>query len=286
MKCYLCNNDVSPYLSKNGYQLMRCLSCGLLFYDFKKNYSEFLDKQYSKGYFTGQSDLRSYVDYGRDKGNIKKNMEWYVNEIKQYKTGGTFLDVGCAYGYAMEEAHEKGFDVYGIDPSTYAISQAKKKFPKKVQVMFLSQIKFKPDFFDVVTLFDVFEHLQNPRKDLQKIKKILKKDGLLVIATGDAGSLWSKITGRKWTFYNPPQHIFYFNRNNITSLLNEQGFSVLTIKTTGKWLSASYVLHLAETVGESSFARFISPLVHNTILGRIPFYLKLDDNMVVFARKR
>ena len=285
MKCYLCKNTVSNFLFKNNYQLLRCDSCGLMFYDFTKDYAKFLEKQYSKGYFTGESSLKSYTDYGKDKKNIFRNMTWYIEEIKKYKKQGKYLDVGCAYGYAMEVADSNGFDVYGIDPSDYAVAQAKKKFPKKASVSYLSNMKFDDNTFDVISLFDVFEHLQDPRKDLSKLKKVLKKDGLLVIATGDTGSSWAKFSGRKWTFYNPPQHIFYFNRETITRILKEAGFDVITITTTGKWLSLSYIVHLAETVGENKIAKLLSPLINNTPLSRLALYLKLHDNMVVFAKK-
>ena len=286
MKCYLCKNPVSKFLFKNNYQLLKCNSCNLIFYDFNRDYAKFLEKQYSKGYFTGESSLKSYTDYGRDKKNIFRNMTWYINEIVKYKKDGKYLDVGCAYGYAMEVADHHGFDVFGIDPSDYAVAQAKKIFPKKAWVTYLSDMKFSDGSFDVISLFDVFEHLQDPRKDLAKLKKVLKNDGLLVIATGDTGSSWAKFSGRRWTFYNPPQHIFYFDRKNMTRLLNESGFEVITITTTGKWLSLSYIFHLAETVGENKLAKLLSSFVASIPLSRLALYLKLHDNMVVFAKKR
>ncbi len=285
MKCYLCKNTVFGFLFKNNYQLLKCNTCGLVFYDFNKDYEEFLQNQYSKGYFTGESKLRSYIDYGRDRTNIMKNMQLLLNEIIVYKKSGKYLDVGCAYGYALEAAEALGFDVYGIDPSEYAIKQAKKKFSEKVSVNYLSDMKFPDCSFDVVSLFDVFEHLQDPRKDLRKLNKAMKNKGLLVIATGDTDSLWAKISGRKWTFYNPPQHIFYFNKATATKLLEESGFKVEKVTTAGKWLSMSYVMHLAETVGENKIAKLLSPILQRTPLANIPLYLKLHDNMVIFARK-
>lgn len=286
MKCYLCKNTASKFLFKNNYQLFRCDSCGLIFYDFNRDYAKFLEKQYSKGYFTGESSLKSYTDYGKDRKNIFKNMTWYIDEIKKYKKSGKYLDVGCAYGYAMEVADNRGFDVYGIDPSDYAVSQAKKKFPKRAWVTYLSDMKFADNSFDVISLFDVFEHLQDPKKDLQKLKKVLKKDGLLVIATGDTSSFWAKLSGRSWTFFNPPQHIFYFNKTTAQKILKESGFDVITVTTTGKWLSLPYILHLSETVGENKLAKLLSPYILNSPFSRLALYLKLRDNMVIFAKKR
>lgn len=287
MKCYLCKQKtVKKFLLKNGYQLYRCQNCGLVFYDFKKNYKKFLEEQYSKGYYTGDPRLDSYFDYGKDKANIIKNMRWYFKEILRFKENGKLLDVGCAYGYFMEVAKEAGFEVFGVDSSDYAVKQAKKKFGKKVKKAFLSEVNFREKSFDVVTLFDVFEHLENPEGDLKKVNKILKDDGLLVIATGDTGSLWAKISGRRWTFWNPPQHIFYFNQENIKRILGETGFRIVKITKNGKWLSLRYILHLARTVGESKVAEFFYHKVKDNSFGKIPLYLRLNDNMVVFATKK
>lgn len=274
------------FLLKNGHQLFRCQNCGLVFYDFKRDYKKFLEKQYAKGYFTGDPKLDSYFDYGKDKANIIRNMRWYLKGILRFKKNGKLLDVGCAYGYFLEVAEKSGFEVFGIDPSDYAVKQAKKKFGKKVKKAFLSETDFRQESFDVITLFDVFEHLEDPKMDLEKINKILKNNGLLVIATGDTGSFWARISGRRWTFWNPPQHIFYFNQENITRILKEAGFEVLRITKNGKWLSLRYILHLARTVGESKLAEFFYHKVKNNSFGKIPLYLRLNDNMVVFAKKK
>lgn len=291
MKCYLCKQEGPHlFLEKNSYQILKCPHCGLLFYDFKKDYSLFLEKQYSAGYFTGEKKLRSYFDYGLDRKNIIRNMGWYLEEIKKLKVKTKneslkILDVGCAYGFFLEVAAKAGFDVYGIDPSAYAVSQAQKKFGERVKKGILETVRLAPASFDVVTLFDVFEHLKDPAAELQQIHRILKKDGLLVLATGDSGSFWAKLAGKKWTFYNPPQHIFYFNQVNVRRLLEENGFKVERITKTGKWLSLRYILHLGSTVGESRLAGILYGFVKDNFLGRLSLYLRLNDNMVVFAKK-
>lgn len=285
MKCYFCGEKADLFFIKNGYQLYHCAHCGLIFYDFKNDYAKFLEKQYSKGYFTGEVKLRSYSDYGKDESIIKKNMKWYLNKILEIKKQGRILDVGCAYGYFLELAKEKGFEVFGIDPSDYAVKHAKRKFGKRVQKSFLEVADFPSNYFDVITMFDVFEHLADPKKDLEKVYKMLKKNGILVMATGDTSSFWACFSGRKWTFYNPPQHIFYFNRDNVQKIVESSGLKVLEIIKSGKWLSLGYVLHLARSVGESKLADKIYPLIKGTFIAKIPLYLKLNDNMVIFAEK-
>ena len=185
MRCYLCSRErrernakdakgnakIKKLFVKNGYQLFSCDNCGLIFYDFKNNYKKFLKKQYAQGYFTGKAELNSYFDYGKDKNNILKNMRWYLEEILKLKTRGKLLDVGCAYGYFLQLANDKGFEVFGIDPSDYAVKKAQKKFGSKIIKTFLSKADFPEKTFAVITMFDVFEHLKDPKSDLLKIMK-------------------------------------------------------------------------------------------------------------------
>lgn len=286
MHCYLCqSSNISLFFKKQGYRLYRCDNCGLIFLDFRKKYTKFLKEYYNEGYFAGDPTFIAYSDYLGDRGVIVKNLRNYLKEILKYQKDGKLLDVGCAMGFFMEEAERAGFQSYGVDVSSYAIAEAKKKFGKRALLASLSEVNFPPGLFSVVTLFDVIEHLQDPLGDLKKIKKILRDDGLLVIETGDAGSLWARIMGAKWIFYAPPQHLFYFNKITIKRLLKQAGFEVLAVRRKGKWLSLRYVLQLARTSGGSKLANFIYKMVKNCFLGRLPLYIKLWDNMVVLAKK-
>lgn len=286
MECHLCNcRHTSVFLKKQGYRLDRCDNCGLIFLDFRKNYTKILKEYYNEGYFAGDPAFVAYSDYLGDRRVIVKNMRNYLKEILQYQNKGRLLDVGCAMGFLMEEAERVGFQSYGVDVSPYAIAEAKKKFGKRALLTPLSEINFSPGLFSVVTLFDVVEHLQNPLGDLKKVKKVLRDDGLLVIETGDAGSIWARLMGRKWIFYAPPQHLFYFDRKTMRRLLEQADFEVLAIRRKGKWLSLRYILQLARTSGGSKLADFLYKAVSDNSLGRFPLYIKLWDNMVVFAKK-
>ena len=113
------------YLHKNGFDLYECVSCGLIRTDLKQKYETFVEKHYSRGYFTGDATRSAYADYGRDKTYITKNLEKFLRCIRNRKPSGTFLDVGCAYGYAVELALQYGYDAYGFDASEHAVLEAK-----------------------------------------------------------------------------------------------------------------------------------------------------------------
>lgn len=286
MKCYLCKSPAQPFIVKNGYAIFHCHSCGLYETDLKKNYESFVKEFYGKGYFTGDPKRMAYASYKRDKLYIARNMHNLMLKVKQYKKNGKLLEAGCAYGYFLELALREGYDAYGFDPSAHAVAEAQKHVGKqRVKKGTIGSIQYPAETFDVIALFDVFEHLSDPRKDIQKLVSMLADDGILVIATGDTRSVMARILKRRWTFFNPPQHLFFFNQSNLTAFLRQLGLTPLEWFRIGKWLSIEYVLHLAETGAESVAGKVLHRIIGHTFLGRIPIYLSVRDNMVVIAKK-
>ncbi len=287
MKCYLCDAPIRFNLKKNGYDIYRCDSCGLARTDLRQQYDTFIVEQYNKGYFTGDLSRGAYINYKEDKPFIVRNMRKFLSEIKKVKPNGRLLDVGCAMGFFVEIALEAGYDAYGFDPSSYAVENAVKlNGHTRIRLGSIASVSYPPKAFDVITLFDVFEHLGDPKKDLRKLYGFLKDDGIIVIATGDTESFMAKQLGRRWTFYIPPQHLFFFNRTTLTKLLETEHLEPVRWFQIGKWLSFRYVLHLARTTGESKLGAWLYDLAKVLHVERIPLYLPLRDNMVVIAQKK
>lgn len=287
MKCYLCQSQMSPFIHKNGYTIYRCGRCGLGHTDLKKDYQQFIKDYYNKGFFTGDPRRSAYISYQNDKPMIARNLKKFLSHIKKIKPGGSLLDVGCAFGYFVELALGEGYNAYGIDASAYAVAQAEKTLgDSRVREETASTLTFAPQSFDIITMFDVFEHLGDPATDLVKLTKLLKDDGVIVIATGDTQSLAARVFGRRWTFFIPPQHLFFFDRQNLTRLLGKVGLQPLSWFRVGKWLSLGYVLHLGRTTGESKLASLLYQRLGHTLLARFPLYIPMRDNMVVIAQKK
>lgn len=286
MNCYLCQNPMSFFMYKNGYTIYRCPACGLAETNLNRNYESFVKEHYGRGYFTGNPQCSAYANYKDDKPYIVRNMKKFLSRVRSFKPSGKLLDVGCAMGFFVELALSAGYDAYGFDPSEYATSKAKKLLGKRIKIGTIQSIKYKPKSFDVITLFDVFEHLGDPRQDLLRLKGFLKDDGIIVIATGDSDSYAAKVLKRRWTFFIPPQHLFFFNRKNIDNLFRSISLAPLLWFRIGKWLSLRYILHLARTTGESKLAQKMYGLIHRNGIGRSPLYLPMHDNMVVIVGKK
>lgn len=286
MKCYLCKSPMAPFLRKNGYNIYECKNCGLKATDLGEDYESFVKKYYGKGYFSGDPRYAAYASYASDKWHITRNMKKFLAKIKKHKKSGKLLDVGCAMGYFVELARKSGYDAYGFDASEFASKKARARLDGRVAYGSIRTVNYPKKSFDVITMFDVVEHLGDPIGDIAKLATFLKDDGIMVIATGNTGSRAARFFKRRWTFYIPPQHLYFFNRKTFTTLLTSSGVKPVEWFGIGKWLSLRYVLHLGRSSAESDLAEFMYTLVQRLKVGWLPLYLPMRDNMVVIARKK
>lgn len=284
--CYLCSkNSAVNAFEKAGWVFLKCKNCGLYRLKFSEEDNKLLKGYYDKRFFTG-GNKQGYFNYEGDSNIINRNMEKFVKQIIKLKEPGNLLDIGCATGLFMIKAKEKGFDAYGIEMSDYAAMIAKKRFGNKVINSSIEKANYRAGKFDVVTMFDLIEHLINPRLVLKKVFKIMKKNGLLVINTGNVESLLARILGRKWHFFAPPQHLFCFSINTLRTLLDQAGFRIEKIERKGKWFSLRYILHIINKTNGNIFTKKLLSLIKNNLIGKIPVYLNLSDNITVYAIKK
>lgn len=286
MKCLLCRKPILSYLRKNGYWIYRCPECHLCETDLKKDYTKFVKEFYSEGYYEGDPTRSAYADYEHDKPLIVANMRKFLSFFDGTHTNRKLLDVGCAFGYFVELALSQGYNAYGFDPSHFAAGKARSLISAdRIQEGTITQVKYPSSSFDVITMFDVFEHLHDPLSDMKKLVSLLKPEGKIIIATGDTQSFAARLMKRRWTFFIPPQHIFFFNRKNVITLLRKAGLKPVRWYRVGKWLSLGYILHLARTTGESKLADWLYNTIKHTPLMRLPLYIPMKDNMVIMAKK-
>lgn len=111
---------------------------------------------------------------------VKKTFYKRLILIRKFKKEGRLLDVGCAFGFFLKLAEKYGFQPFGIDISSYAVKKARKIVKGKIlQGDIEEDIPFPDNFFDVITLFDILEHLKNPKRVLSQLKKKIKHSGYI-----------------------------------------------------------------------------------------------------------
>lgn len=285
MNCIICkSNNTRFYFKKNGCFLYKCADCGLIFVS---PLPREVGAIYNEKYFCGEDKQFGYIDYDKDKELMRNVFLKYLKIIAvnfEKAQGKKLLDIGAATGFFVNLAREYGFDAEGIEISKWASEQGRKK-GLKIQHGALDTIQFPENSFDVITLFDVLEHISAPDVFLEKIFLILKKDGVLIINTPDAKSVWLKILGKKWQALIPPEHLFLYNKNNIEIFLNKHNFKILKIKIIGKSFTLSYIFHILYNSFNFSLFQKLSSFFNNDFFNKIAVPLNTRDNMFVVAKK-
>lgn len=198
------------------------------------------------------------------------------------KPGSSVLDVGCAGGAFPKAASDAGFDVVGVEPSRWLAEQGQERYGIDIRPGTLAEQDFGNRRFDLVTLWDVIEHLTDPDEVLADIRALLAPGGLLVVNYPDYGALVARLMGRRWPFLLSV-HLLYFTRRTIRAFLEKRGFEVLEIRPFFQTLELGYVLERGEPYAPP-FVKPLRHLVRAARLGRVPFTYNLAQSFLV-ARK-
>ncbi|MBO8180439.1 MAG: class I SAM-dependent methyltransferase [Archaeoglobus sp.] len=206
---------------------------------------------------------------------------------------GKILDVGCGSGKIIAVLEKLGWDVYGIDLSSRAIENAKKRGLKKVYVGELTNFHFPKKYFDVVLMRHVIEHIHNPNDYLSHINKILKDDGLLIISVPNINSREFKIFREYWYQLDVPRHLHFFNIHTLSKLLSNNKFNVINKYEDYRpffSLSRSLVNLVNGYLCSSEkrkhkFKILIDNPIFHLIMLLLFFYLHLDTSIIVIAKK-
>jgi 2-polyprenyl-3-methyl-5-hydroxy-6-metoxy-1,4-benzoquinol methylase len=196
--------------------------------------------------------------------------------------GRRLLDVGAYCGYFVDVAREAGFDAEGIELSRWAVAHAR-GLGLPVRNETVEERARSGARYDVVTLWDVIEHLPDPRRELEAAARLVRPGGHLHVSTIDARSLVARVLGKRWPWLMD-MHVVYFDRSTLPALLDETGFRVVSRRTYTHTVSADYLLRKAA----ASFPA-VAPLVaalRRIVPPRLPVPVNLGDNMVVTAERR
>jgi len=201
--------------------------------------------------------------------------------IEKYSSPpGRVLDIGCYLGVFLDVARRRGWQTVGVEPSAWAAQRTREQGHQVINAP-LRRSNLPAASFDLITLWDVIEHLHDPLGQLREIHSLLRPGGAFALTTMDTGSLYAKMCGRRWPWYMR-MHLYYFTRGTLARMLEEAGFEVLEIARARRIVSLRYFLEKAGAV-----LRPVAPLLE---LLAVPFgslYISVDfgDNIIVLARK-
>ena len=282
-KCGCCESgNVKFFVRKNSCDLFKCKDCGLIFvWPLPQNFKGI----YSADYFKGATDGYGYADYEKDKMDTSSIFEIYLDKIESVALErGNLLDVGAATGVFMSAAERRGWKTSGVELSSFAAERAREKGLDVISGT-TADLTEKNNFFDVVTYLDVFEHITNPKKEVEIICGLLKRGGLLVINTPDSNSLFGRICGRYWHLLIPPEHLYIFSNQNLKKLLVDNGFEIILSDKIGKWFTLRYVVQILANWQKIFIWKWLAGILKKRAIGQLAVPINLKDNMFIIAKK-
>jgi SAM-dependent methyltransferase len=192
------------------------------------------------------------------------------------------LEIGCALGFFLDEAG-KDFEAHGVEISEYGSCYAREKLGLDVKTGTLERNTYPESYFDVVVMWDVIEHLRDPRPLLKCAGEMMRPDGLLVFSTMDVGSLYARMLKDRWHLYDVPEHLAYYDRRTVSSLLDSAGFAVKDIRHNGNAYSVAYILYRLQVMYKSGLFGRARSALEKIGIGDLIVPVNLGDLMTVYA---
>lgn len=219
--CLLCGS--ARLTSLSGYEqhyLVKCTACDFIFCKRKPTMDEL---------------NTHYALYPRARGISEITLKRYnelLDKFEPYRKTNNLLDVGCGDGFFLIEARKRNWKVFGTEFSSKAIDVCLQKGIQMTNSP-LNPQHYHPESFDVITSFEVIEHINTPQTELQSFYSLLRKGGLLYITTPNFNSLSRIILKSKWNVIEYPEHLSYYTVQTLCALGHKYRFKRLTVKTTG-----------------------------------------------------
>jgi SAM-dependent methyltransferase len=287
-RCLICGCErFTTAFEEPPYSVRRCERCGFGWTTPRLSDAG-LVAMYSDDSFWRSDSPKTlgYRDYRADEplylSTFRRRLEF---ALRNGPRTGVALDVGCAAGFCMEAMRELGFEVHGVEVSATIASHAVEHLGfDSIHIGTLEDSPFPDRSFDLITMWDVIEHVVDPRALLAKARDLLRPDGLLVLETQNIDSTFARALGRRWHHYKHAEHLYHFTPATLRSLLYSSGFALegLTPRFGGKYISLEFVAERAARI-HPLLSAALRPAAK---LHAVSFYCNVMDEMVATARPR
>lgn len=268
--CNLCGCDETQVIQKaeDPFCVVQCSACGLV-YTQPTPSQPFLADHYDETY---------YADWMEKQAASRERMwEKRVREVGLYRKDGRLLDVGCGLTTFLKSAQATGYEVQGTEVSEYIASVGCDRTGIDVFQGELKEARFPSTHFDVVTMWHSLEHMSDPRANLTEANRILKEEGLLVVAVPNFHNyvlqfIYRLVKGKRLALFSAQAkelHLYHFSEATLTGMLEKAGFEIIAVKP-----------DLSGVVWGRKLLDMLSAAIYS-ITGK-----NYSDGIKVFARKR
>lgn len=287
--CALCGSDRRTLrFREQPYAVVLCKTCGLTYVTPRLPASELVALVYDESYWRSPAARdRGYTDYVQDAELYLRTFELRAGLIERYfGAPGRVLDIGCAAGYFLRVAQDAGHDVHGVELSAAIAGEAELALGKeRIHVGTLDDAvrakRYAPQSFDLITMWDVVEHLPDPQHVLRTVRGLVKPGGKLLLETQNVASRWARWLGRRWHHYKHDEHLYHFSPATIVRLLGDCGFRPVQIGAAyaGKYVSFGFLAERAGRLGRIA-GLLAKPLA---LLRPCNLYVNPRDEIIVVA---
>jgi 2-polyprenyl-3-methyl-5-hydroxy-6-metoxy-1,4-benzoquinol methylase len=265
--------------------LYRCEDCGLVAQKPNHETAEIIERL----------EKESYLDEKIGHLNVEekhvqfKTLIGIMKEFTDLKDKSVF-DVGANTGVFLNQMKEYTSKLGGLEPSKEAVQSAKESFGLNIQQGVTENLKESREQYDVITLWDVIEHLYDPKKDLGILRDRLKPEtGILFLSTHNIGDLWPKLAGKHYPMYMY-QHFYHFSTETLSKMLENAGYKVLGTRFFCKSWSVRYLHELIEKNWPSNqiakaTSNLLAPVMKSDSIGKARIKFPLRHFFVMAAMR-
>ncbi|MGA9347700.1 MAG: class I SAM-dependent methyltransferase [Anaerolineae bacterium] len=278
------------------FHLVRCRQCGLMYLTPRPTMEE-MARYYPSDYhpYSTLDDHPSVLVRLDHRYGVSKRCRAVIarSDVKE----GRVLDIGCSTGSFLNAMRQRGnWEPYGVEINAEAANYARERLGLNVFAGTLTDAHYPDSFFDIITLWNVLEHLHQPRATLIEIARIIRPGGLLTISLPNPDCIEASFFERYWAGLDAPRHLYIFSRRTLEKMLALTGFEVEEITSfTGRHhvLALSLGFWLDEKVGSDRRRYWLKRAMGSLPLRllTLPYYAIADrwnqsSVMTVFAQCR
>jgi SAM-dependent methyltransferase len=233
--CPICSGiKFTPFLacvdntvSRETFQIVKCDSCGFKFTNPRPNEKD-LGKYYKSEEYVSHSNTQKGFINSTYQTVRKYTLLKKLQLISKYYKTGDILDIGCGTGEFLNTCKNAKWKTIGIEPDEDARKMAKENYELDVRPE--SEIGNLPDAsFDIITMWHVLEHVPRLNERVEDLKRLIKPNGIIIIAVPNSNSLDAKIYKENWAAYDVPRHLYHFNPKDIQTLFGNHGLNVFLV---------------------------------------------------------
>ena len=256
-------------------QIVQCRECGYVYANPRWSGDEILQA------YTAVTDETYVQERAGRELTFQKHLRSLEKRVGQ-ANGRSLLDVGAYIGVFVETAARAGWQACGVEPSEWAASVAQRQGLNVIHgTQDAPELAGKQ--FDVITMWDVIEHVANPSGEIGKAYQLLEPGGWLVVHTMDISSLTAKLMGSRWPWLMD-MHIHYFSQKTLRQMLNKNGFEIVWSGAEGRYLRLNYLVSRVEALSRP-LGRLVGWFVNGLRLGHLAIPLNFGDLFTVYARR-